>query len=114
MHEYAVTENIVDIVCRHAAKAGANHVRRVYLVIGELSSIVDESVQFYYDFISQGTLAEGAELAFRRVQVEVECGACGHVWQPDDVDWTCPQCGQARARVKAGREFYVESIEVED
>lgn len=114
MHEYAVTENVVDIVCRHATEAGAHRVRRVYLVVGELSTIIDESVQFYFDFISEGTVAEGAELCFRRVNVEVECGACGHVWQPADADWTCPQCGQAQARVRAGREFYVESIEVED
>ncbi|MEN6479840.1 MAG: hydrogenase maturation nickel metallochaperone HypA [Anaerolineales bacterium] len=114
MHEYAVTQNIVDIVCRHAAKAGASRVKRVDLVVGELSTIVDDSVQFYYDFIAEGTLAEGAQLCFRRVPIEVECGACGHVWQPVDADWTCPACGQAQARVRAGREFYVESIEVED
>ena len=114
MHEYAVTENVVDIVCRHAVKAGARRVRRVHLVVGELSSIIDDSVQFYYDLISEGTVAQAAELVFRRVAVEVECGACGYVWQPADADWTCPQCGQAQARVRAGREFYVESIEVED
>jgi len=71
-------------------------------------------VQFYFDFVSQGTLAEGAELSFRRVAVEVECGACGHVWHPEDADWTCPACGEAKARVRAGREFYIDSIDVED
>ena len=114
MHEYAVTESIVEIVCRHAAAAGASQVRRIQLVIGEFATIVDESVQFYFDFISQGTVAQGAELTFRRVNVEVQCGACGHTWQPESADWTCPRCGAAQARVQAGREFYIESIEVED
>lgn len=113
MHELAVTENILDIVCRHAREARATHVLSIHLVVGELSSIVDDSVQFYFDFLSRDTLAEGAGLAFERLPVGLKCGACGHTWQPDGGDWTCSSCGAARAHVVAGREFYVDSIEVE-
>ncbi len=114
MHELSVTESIVEIVCRHAEQAGARHVRRIFLSLGELSSVVDDSVQFYFDFVSQGTAAEGAELVFQRVSVRLACGACGHTWEPPDADWACPRCGARQARVEAGREFLVESIEVED
>ena len=113
MHELAITENILDIVNRHAEQAQAKRVLRIYLVIGELSSIVDDSVQFYFDFLSQNTLAAEAELVFKRLPVTLCCTICGHQWQPDTADWTCPACGVARARVEAGREFYVDSIEVE-
>ena len=82
MHELAVTESILDIVKRHAEQAEAERVLRIYLVIGELSSIVDDSVQFYFDFLCQDTVAQGAELVFRRLAVEVACEACGHRWQP--------------------------------
>ncbi|MBC7254547.1 MAG: hydrogenase maturation nickel metallochaperone HypA [Chloroflexi bacterium] len=113
MHELAVTESIVEIVCRHAERAKAKRIRRIYLVIGDLSSIVDDSVQFYFDFVSQDTLAQGAKLVFRRIPVELVCEACGHRWNPPDADWVCPACGERRGRVLAGREFYVESIEVD-
>ncbi len=113
MHELAVTESIVEIACRHAKRAKAKRILRINLVIGDLSSIVDESVQFYFDFVSQDTLAQGAELTFRRIPVELVCGACGHRWNPPDADWVCPQCGEREGRVTAGREFYVESIEVD-
>lgn len=113
MHELAITENILDIVRRHAEGAEAKHVLSIYLVIGELSSLVDDCIQFYFDYLSRDTVAEGAKLVFERLPVEVECGACGHAWQPDVGDWTCPSCGAMRARVVAGREFYVDSIEVE-
>ena len=113
MHELAVTESIVDIVRRHAERAGASRVLRIHLVIGELSSIVDDSVQFYFDYLSCDTIAAGAELAFRRLPVGLICGACRHRWQPADADWTCPACGAASARIDTGREFYVDSIEVE-
>ena len=113
MHELSVTESIVGIVVRHAQGAQAKRVLRIHLALGELSSIVDDSVQFYFDFVSQGTLAQGAELVFTRVPLQLTCGACGHAWRPESADWTCPACHVAQARVAAGREFYVESIEVE-
>ncbi|HHX65539.1 MAG TPA: hydrogenase maturation nickel metallochaperone HypA [Chloroflexi bacterium] len=113
MHELSVTQSVLDIVCRHAREANAGRVVRIHLVVGELSSIIDDSVQFYFDFLSRDTSAAGAELTFRRLPATVRCGVCEHTWQPDDADWTCPNCGQARAQVVAGREFYVDSIEVE-
>ncbi len=114
MHELAVTESIIDIVCRHAEQAQAKRIQRIHLTIGELSSIVDDSVQFYFDFLSQNTLAEGAQLVFHRIPVSLRCRACGHEWSPQSADWTCPACGAQQAMVIAGREFYVDSIEVED
>lgn len=113
MHELTVTESIMDIVRRHAEKAGASRVLRINLVIGELSSIVDDSVQFYFDYLSRDTIVAGAELTFRRLPVGLICDACGHRWHPQDADWTCPACGVASARVDTGREFYVDNIEVE-
>ena len=114
MHELAVTESIVEIVQRHAQRVGAARVRRIHLLIGDLSSIVDDSVQFYFDFVSQGTLVEGAELVFHRRAVALTCAACGHRWEPADADWTCPACQAQQAQVIQGREFFVESIEVDD
>ena len=75
MHELVVTENILEIALRHARAAGAVRVSDIYLVIGELSSIVDDSVQFYWDFISEGTAASGSSLHFRRVPAKMSCQA---------------------------------------
>ena len=113
MHELSVTESLLEIVTRHALQADAERVVRIHLVIGELASIVDDSVQFYFDFLAKETLAAGAELVFRRVPVTLECPSCQHRWHPETADWACPNCQAARARPVAGQEFHVESIEVE-
>jgi len=68
MHELAVTESILEIATQTAKEHAATKVTDIYLRLGQLSSIVDESVQFYWDIISQGTLAEGAELHLRMCQ----------------------------------------------
>lgn len=109
----SVTESVLEIITRHAEQAGADRIVRVYLVVGELSSIVDDSVQFYFDFLAQDTLAQGAELIFQRLPVTLACGVCQHQWEPSSADWACPSCGASRARIVKGREFYVDSIEVE-
>lgn len=113
MHELSVTQSVLEIATRHAQKAGATRITGIDLVIGQLSSIVDDSVQFYWDFISQGTLAEGAILNFRRIPVELSCLDCSEKYHPSGDDFTCPACGSFRIKVCSGEEFFVESIEVQ-
>ena len=113
MHELGVTENILHIALRHAEEAQAARITDIYLVIGDLSSIVDESVQFYWDFVSEGTIAEKAQLHFRRVATEMLCLECQTTYAPNS-DLACPACGSAQIRVTAGEEFYLEAIDVEE
>ena len=112
MHELAITEEILRIAVEHAERASAERITDINLVIGELSSVVDDSVQFYFDFASPGTVAEGAELHFRRLPVRLRCRGCGHEFEPDGTDWRCPTCQTMGGDVVTGREFYLESIEV--
>ena len=76
MHELAVTESILNIAVQHASQAGAVRVTDLHLVIGQLSSIVDDSVQFYWDMISEGTICAGAELHFERRPATLKCLDC--------------------------------------
>ncbi len=111
MHELSVTESILEIALRHAREANASAVTGLYLVIGELSTIVDESVQFYWEFVAEGTPAAGATLHFRRVPARLACRACGHTYSPREA-LTCPACDGEDVRVVAGEEFYLEAIDV--
>ncbi len=114
MHELAVTESILEIAVRHAQGKNVGRITDLYLVIGQWSSIVDDSVQFYWDIISDGTLAKGATLHFRRVPVVLTCQDCGNEYQPASEEFACPNCGGTHARVKTGEEFQLEAIDVED
>ncbi len=113
MHELSVTQSILDVALAHAQRAGATRILRISLAVGELSGIVGESVQFYFDFLSKETMAEGAELVFRHVPARFRCLDCGAEYEPGGPDWTCPQCGALRPIAVGGRELLVESIEVE-
>jgi hydrogenase nickel incorporation protein HypA/HybF len=113
MHELAITEEILRIALEHAEQAGAEQLTDIHITIGDLSSVVDDSVQFYFDFLSPGTIAEGAQLHFDRVRTRLRCRECGTEFEPEGMDWRCPNCQALGGEVIAGREFYIESIEVE-
>ncbi len=113
MHELPVTEQIMEIVLDHARKAKAQRVIKINLVIGELSSFVGESIQFYFDLFSKETEAENASLSISRVPARARCQACKQEFNPGGINWFCPACGGPVEEILGGREFYVESIEVE-
>ncbi|MBN1874911.1 MAG: hydrogenase maturation nickel metallochaperone HypA [Anaerolineae bacterium] len=114
MHEMAVTEDILRIVTEHAERAGKAHITDIHLVIGDLASFVDDSIQFYFDMLSPGTLAEAATLHFHRIRTRFRCRKCGCEFEPEGYNWLCPQCHALGGDVIAGKEFYVESIEVKE
>lgn len=109
MHEMTVTEEILHIVKEHA---GGARVTDIYLVIGELTSFIDDSIQFYFDLLAPATAAAGAKLHFRRIPTRFRCRQCGGEFAPEGRQWACPTCGAMGGEVIAGKEFYVESIEV--
>ena len=112
MHELFITQNILSIVLEQAKVAKANKITKINLTIGELSGVVNECVQFYFDIISKDTIAAEASLSFERPPTKLCCRNCAATFSPDDLDWTCPNCREQKVEIVSGRQCYVESIEV--
>jgi hydrogenase nickel incorporation protein HypA/HybF len=113
MHEYALTERIVRIALETAEKQNAARVSAVTLVIGETSGVIAESVQMYFDLIAEGTKAEGARLNLRVVKPEMRCPRCEKNFIRPRFSFECPDCGALGSPTEIGKEFYVESVELE-
>lgn len=115
MHEFGVTQQLLQLAISEAEKAEAKRIISIRLVIGELSAIIDESVQFYFDMLSEGTVAQGAVLSFEHIPAEFQCIHCRALFsrQPGEYHFRCPQCGGQGVSTGKGREFYVSSMEVE-
>ncbi len=113
MHELAITQSMLDIVLARAKESGARQVGAINLVIGELSGFVEESVRFYFDFLAKNTIAEGAALNFKPVSPRARCRSCDKPFEIKELDWSCPQCGGSDIEITAGKELFVESIDVE-
>lgn len=113
MHELAITHSMFELVLEQAEKAGARKVGKINLVIGEMTGFVKESVQFYFDLLSKGSPAEKATLTFTMVPPEARCRDCGKTYELKEFEWACPHCQGNDMEIIAGKELFVESIEVE-
>ncbi len=113
MHELSVVEDLLKTALRHAAQHHATRVTDLHLRLGQMSSIVDDSVQFYWDLIAADTLCAGARLHFTRVPASLLCLDCQHEFSLDREIVPCPNCGGWNLRLTGGQEFLLESIEIE-
>lgn len=110
MHELSITQAILDIALNHA---GGAKITDIHLVIGDLTSLVDECIQFYWDIISENTNAVGAILHFKRIPAQAKCEACEREYAIKEEGLLCPYCHSHRVVIITGKEFFVESITVE-
>ena len=122
MHEMSITQAMLDMALKHAK---GHRITDIHLRVGRMSLIVPESVEFYFEYLSRGTLAEGATLHFETTPMEMTCMDCGR--QADLSDWTDEQpraimvqalargcqCGSKNLRVTGGTGFHMVSLEVE-
>ncbi|HNY64039.1 MAG TPA: hydrogenase maturation nickel metallochaperone HypA [Deltaproteobacteria bacterium] len=116
MHELPVVQGILDIVLRHAVKNHVTKIHAINLAVGGLSDLQDEWIQRYFDYISAGTLAEGAKVRIERVPVVFRCKACTESFQVEVgemKDITCPSCGAKDFTLVSGREYYIRDMEAE-
>lgn len=113
MHELSVTENILATVLEYANHSNAAVVTDIYLKIGQLSSIVDDSIQFYWEFISKSTIAENAKLHFDRIPAKFHCNECSFEYEINEILSPCPTCQSMNVTLIAGDEFLLQTISVE-
>ena len=114
MHELSVTQSILDIALDYAVRNQATKIIEIHLQVGEISDFDDEWIQRYFDFVSQGTIAEGAKLCLTRVPARLQCEQCSFIFPLDQSTWNtqCPSCQSKKSHLISGREFRVESLEV--
>lgn len=111
MHELPVVLDIIRVMEEEAKKRGFQEITKISLVIGELSSIVDESVQMYFEVAAKNTPCAKARLVFEHRPAMLKCKECGREF-PHEKSFDCPFCGGDSVLVKGtGTEFYIKSFE---
>ena len=115
MHELPVTESIVRIAVEEAERHKVKKVNEIKLMVGELSGLVPECIQYYFDIISKGTKVEGAQIKKNKIPITMKCQDCGFSGDTDKfINNECPKCHSKVMKMVGGNEFYIDSMEVED
>lgn len=113
MHELSVAEEILRIAITRAQAEQATRIESIRVAVGVLTTYLDESLRFYWDAITEGTIAEGSSIEFTRVEGRLRCLGCRHEYAAQTAEFQCPQCGGLWTQSLAGNECFVESIEID-
>ena len=113
MRELYLIQSILNRSLRKARESDARRIRSLQLAVGEISELDQNIIREHWDQLSRGTPAEHARLDFRLIQAEVQCMACFQKYHPQQGKIDCPYCGSYGAKILAGEEFFLESIELE-
>ncbi len=114
MHELSITQSILNIALSSAENAGAKKVNGIKITLGEMSGCVPQYIQEYFDLVSEGTIARGARLEFKTTPAIAKCLDCGHETRLIRFRFRCESCKSQKLEIISGKEFLVESIDIED
>ena len=112
MHEVSMMQNTLDIAIAQAKQSNASKIDRLTMNIGDLSGVIPEALEFAFEVLTKGTIAENAQLEINSIAVACHCQKCDRNFQPEAYVYQCPHCGQMSNDVIFGRELELDSVVV--
>ena len=113
--------SLVEGVLQELQGHSFSKVEEMVLVVGELTYLGKDQLQFAYEIVTRGTLLDSSTLVIEDESVEVECPQChyhGSVEYLRDEGYhlsvpvlSCPQCG-GNVKVIKGKSCRVTSVKV--
>lgn len=112
MHEMAITKSILNICLEEEKKYNFNKVKEINIKVGELTCLVPDCINYYFNIISKGTVAENASINVIKMPIVIKCGKCDYSGAINLSEYECPKCRSYDFKIIEGNEFYLESMEV--
>jgi len=111
MHEMGIAQGILDASVEAALEQGATGISAIHVSIGDLTAVAEFALQFAFEALQAGTMAEDAALVVTTVPARSKCRECGHEYGHDSFQMSCPECGSLCLDLLQGRELQIDSIE---
>ncbi len=113
MHEMSLAENMLQLIEDAAYQQGFTRVKTVWLEIGQLACVEQESLRFGFDVVTRGSIAEQARLEIIETAGQGRCGKCAQSFPLAALYESCPACGSYDVKVTGGDGMRVKELEVE-
>lgn len=114
MHEMGIVQSIMDIVEQQAKIHAATKVVGIKLEFGALTGVLPASIEFAFEVLSKGGIAEDARLDIKIIPIKVFCFDCAKEMTLQEYQPLCPVCSSGALRIVEGRdEMRIAELEVE-
>jgi len=115
MHELGIVFYIIKDVKKVAADNRAQHVSKVLLDLGEVSSVIPYQLQDCWRWaVEREALLHGCVLEIHTIPAVTYCENCQQQYPTVTHGKTCPHCGSPNTYLLRGNEVEIRSIEVDD
>jgi hydrogenase nickel incorporation protein HypA/HybF len=112
MHELSVANNIIDLVTEARQINKSDKIISVRLLIGPLSGIDPDSLEFCFTEASKGTQLDGTLLIMERSPLIIRCLRCKKESEVNVDNCLCRHCQHFDVIIVSGKEFNIIDLEV--
>jgi len=124
MHEVNVVADLIAAIIKELEKYKVNSVEEVTIVVGKLTNLGAEQLEFAFEIMSKDTVLVGSKLVIIEEEIELKCEKCGFEGPAKSIDLgeeshyklpvlSCPECGEA-VSITAGKSCCVKSIRIDE
>lgn len=111
MHEGAIMQTVVTTILA-AVDGSASRVTHVQLELGTSEHFTEEAVYQYFQVLTQGTPAEGAELELSWLPATYQCLSCQQHFESTSATGICPHCGEVGLEITHSDGCAIRAIDV--
>ncbi len=112
MHELAIIENMLHVIDSQMKEHNIKHLNKVKIVVGELSGVVPDVLQFCWQVSTEGSDLELTVLELEQKPAIAICNCCNKEYSLKETP-ACPRCGGGVKEIISGKELYIDYIEGE-
>lgn len=111
MHEMSLCEGIRTVLEDQARTHGVQKITRVRVEIGKFAGVEKPALEFAFDVVMRGSVADGAVLEMLDLPGKAMCFDCAKEVEIEDRLQPCPICGGGKLMPTGGDEMRVKDLE---
>lgn len=113
MHELSVTQGLLNICLEEGKKHNINRIKEINIKVGELTDLVPSCISYYFSIVAKDTIAENSKINIEKIPVAIKCKDCNYEGNLGKNNYVCPICKGTKYEITRGREFYLDTMEVD-
>jgi hydrogenase nickel incorporation protein HypA/HybF len=112
MHEVGLMQNVLEMSFECAKAHNAARIEAIHIRIGRMAAVVPVALEFAFDVMKRGTMAEHARLNVEYATVVCWCRKCEKEFKPENFSIICPVCEKNDIEIRSGLDMNLVSVEV--
>lgn len=117
MHELGIATGVFDNVKKVAFSNNCKNVTKIDLICGSSTDIIDGALNAAFEALKElddNKIMRKAQINITKVESKSICLKCGCEFNHWTSKGKCPDCQSIETQVIAGRDIYIDKIEVEE